>query len=86
MKKLGKLKKEYEYVNGIMDVSCLSTDILKITYKKDDKLFTGFFNFGQVKEIEVEAGYDVLMKKEFVGGKVKIGEPLVLIIHIKVNK
>lgn len=85
MKKLGKLKKEYEYVNGIMDVSCLSEDILKITYKKNDTLFIGIFNFGEAKEVEIEAGYDVLMKKEVVGGTVKIVEPLILIVHPKAN-
>ncbi|MDD3171536.1 MAG: alpha-amylase family glycosyl hydrolase [Bacilli bacterium] len=79
MKKLGKLKKEYEYLNGIMDISCLSMDVMKITYKKDNKLFMGIFNFGKEKEIEITAGYDVLMNRESSGGVVKIVEPLILI-------
>ena len=82
MKKLGKLKKETNYVNGVMDVSCLSTDILKITYKKDDKLFTGIFNFGQTKTINIEAGYDVLAEKEFNGGEFTLIEPLILITNL----
>ena len=79
MKTLGKLKKKYEYVNGIMDVTCLSNDILKITYQKGEKLFIGIFNFGKTKELELESGYNVLMNKEFTGGKVNVTEPLVLV-------
>ncbi|MFA6611463.1 MAG: hypothetical protein WCS78_03670, partial [Bacilli bacterium] len=60
-------------------------DILKITYKKNDTLFIGIFNFGEAKEVEIEAGYDVLMKKEVVGRTVKIVEPLILIVHSKAN-
>lgn len=82
MKKLGKLKKETNYVNGVMDVSCLSSDILKITYKKGNKLFTGIFNFGQTEAINIEAGYDVLAEKEFEGGEFTLIEPLILVTNL----
>ncbi|HKM30104.1 MAG TPA: alpha-amylase family glycosyl hydrolase [Bacilli bacterium] len=82
MKILGKLKKEHQYLNGVMEIEVIKKEFLKISYKLPSKKFIGIFNFGDSETLEVEAGYDVLMDKEIPMGMKKIIEPLVMIVNL----
>lgn len=79
MQKMYLLKKRYNYLNGIMNIELLSKDIIKFTYKINDKEIIGIFNFGDNRTIEIPDGYNIIEDKNVKAGNVISSDPIVIV-------
>ena len=81
-KKMSKLKKDLEYLNGVMNIELLNNHVLEFRYELPDKLVIGIFNISPNKQkvIIKYQGIDYLSNRAISEGMQKIEEPIVLII------
>jgi glycosidase len=83
LRKMSGLKKELNYLNGVMYIELLSNNVIEFKYELKDKIVVGIFNLSDdLEKVLVKySGTDFLTNKTITNGIQEVLEPIVFIIN-----